>query len=83
MNAADLRAYASRRWDLVEQEKDRWRAHRYRQDGPAATLLASLRLRLRWRQEHGEPTAERRDQDFAHHVELKRKLDGARDVAPR
>lgn len=81
MNAADLRAYAARRWDLVEGEKDFWRAQRYRQHGPAATLAAALALRERWRRIHGAPSEARRAADFAHHVELKRKLESVSGVA--
>ena len=75
MQVDDLRAYAARRWDLVEQQKDRWRAERFRQGGPAATLAVSVALRERWRRLGGRSSDAQRQVDLAHHLELRRKLE--------
>jgi hypothetical protein len=74
-----LREYASRRWDLVQREKDRARAQRFRSGGPVATWTAALELAQRWRERYGETTDgdARRVGDLAHHLELRRKLDRA------
>jgi hypothetical protein len=76
VNPADLREYASRgRWAILEREKDRWRAERFRVLGPQGTVAASLALREQGWRIAGAPTEERRREDLAHHVELKRKLE--------
>ena len=76
----DVRAFAARRWDLLEQETDGWRAERFRTQGAASTMAASVALRERYWRIHGRPTSARRQSDLAHHVALKRKLDRVRRV---
>jgi hypothetical protein len=70
VQAADLRAYLSRRWDLLEQASDRWRAERFRAHGPAATFAASDALRRHGLAVAGPPTEERRRADLEHHLKL-------------
>lgn len=80
MRHEDLRAYAARRWDLVQHEKDRWRAERFMVGGPAATLAASHALRERARRIHGVPAEASRRADLAHHRLLLAKLERVRDA---
>jgi hypothetical protein len=79
-----LRAFAARRWDLVADEKRTFVANRYRVHGPAANRETALRLRERWVELHPEgPSAEAREDDLAHHVAFKEKLDRAAHGFPR
>jgi hypothetical protein len=64
-----------RDWSVLEEETDRWRADRFHEQGPTATLAASLALREQGWRIMGPPTDERRRADLAHHVELKRTLE--------
>ncbi len=81
----DARAFVQRRWDLVEREKRRFRADRYRTGGPAASRAAALRLLRRWKALGlaDSNVAERREADLASHVALKQKLDRAGDALGR
>jgi len=71
-------AYARRDWGAVERLRLREREATFRKGGPAATISASRRLwefarslNPRW------PPKRAREEDLAHHVELKRRLDRA------
>lgn len=76
----ELRAFAQRRWDLVEREKREFVALRFRTEGPAGSRAAALRLLERWRRLHPDgPLSSMREADLQAHVALKRKLDQARD----
>jgi len=78
MRPEDLRAFAQRRWDLVEREKTRFRVERFRQGGPAASFAAARGLRERFRRLHpAGPSAEDRKADLDSHVALKATLDRA------
>jgi hypothetical protein len=74
MNREDLRAYALRRWDLVEAHKLRERSAEYRSEGPDASVR-------RWEMlyEHGLSigvvSAESRAQDLEDHIAWRAKLD--------
>lgn len=76
MKREDLRAYANRRWDLVEAHKLRERSAEYRAEGPGASVR-------RWEMlyEHGlsvgAVSAESRAQDLEDHIEWRTKLDRA------
>lgn len=79
-----LRAFASRRWDLVADEKLSFLATRYRVSGAEASRKAAEAMAQRWASLHpGSPSPEARQQDFQHHVALKRKLDRAADAIGR
>ncbi len=70
-----LRAFAHRPWELVEREKRRFVAERYRAGGAAASWAAAQRLKARWRALHPEGSPPRmRDEDLAALVALKAKL---------
>lgn len=78
-----IREFAGRRWDLLDDEKRRARAERYREGGPVACLEALGELRARFLRLHPEgPSEESRGRDLAHHVEqserLRRVADGLR-----
>lgn len=73
----DIRAFARRRWDLVEDSKREFIADRYREDPIAhARSIEALREHLRavrpeW------PTQDDLARDLEDHIALKRKLDRA------
>jgi hypothetical protein len=72
----ELRAFASRRWDLVADEKLAFVAGRYRVSGADANRKAAQSIAQRWTRLHpGSPSPNDRQQDLEHHVELKQKLD--------
>ena len=72
----ELRAFVRRDWDLVAEEKLRFRAERFREGGPAASRAVALRLRERWSGLHpGDPAPARREADLSDHIALNRKLD--------
>lgn len=84
MDASEIRAFAGRRWDLVEESKVRARAERFRLGGPAACLRAAAELRERWYRLHPEgPSTRTREADFDHHVEVSMKLARIRDASVR
>ena len=73
---AAVRAYVSRPWaEMEDAKKEHW-AQVWREQGPSATVRAGWAL---W--EHARrmlpdwPSTEERAADFAHHVELRAKLD--------
>jgi hypothetical protein len=75
MDADAIRAFAARRWDLVEHSKVRARAERFRAGGSAACLRAAAELRGRWYRLHPErPSHAARKADFEHHLAMSRKL---------
>jgi hypothetical protein len=76
MEPASARAFADRRWDLVEAEKLRETARFYRERGPAGCLEASDALRAHAEQISPE-TARDRAEDLRHHIALRLKLDRA------
>ena len=80
MDPDAIREFSQRRWDLVAREKTRARAERYRRGGPAACVAAAADLRERWRRLHPEgPSPTARARDYAHQVELARRLDDIAD----
>lgn len=75
MDPAEIREFARRRWDLVDEQKRIARAERYRAGGPAACLEALGELRARFLRLHPEgPSEESRQRDLAHHIEFVKKL---------
>jgi hypothetical protein len=79
-----LRAFARRRWGLVERAKREFVAERFRTGGPAAAHAAAQRLLRRWQTLHPDaPLPAMRSADLAAHVALKRKLDQTRDAVRR
>lgn len=85
MDRDAVRACVDRDWAGLEQLKREYHARRVRSEDPVAGFRLSQQLRDHMRSVVPEwPTPEDRDRDFAHHLELKRKLDGAaRGVARR
>jgi hypothetical protein len=74
-----LRAFAQRRWDLIERGKREFLAERYRDGGPMAARAAAARLLDRWRALHPDaPLPSMRAADLEAHVAFARKLDKAR-----
>ncbi len=81
MSADDLRAFGARDWSVADASKRGYWAERYRASAGEATWAASVALRTHMRQVRPDwPTQRDRDDDLAHHVELKRKLDCAAHV---
>jgi len=84
MSPADARAFADRRWDLIDAAKVRENARFFRERGPVGCLEASDALRV-----HGAlaaPETERdRAEDLRHHIAMRLTLDraGERAVARR
>ena len=76
----DVRAFVTRRWDMVDRAKLDFLADRFRTGGPLLARAAALRLFQRWRALHPRVSPERCAQDLASHVDLKRKLDQTRDA---
>jgi hypothetical protein len=78
LDAADLRAYTGRPWDLVGREKREFLASRFRKGGPAAARAAARRLLRRWRILHPDIicSAGRAD-DLVTHVTLKHQFEQA------
>jgi hypothetical protein len=74
----DLKAYRERGWAAAEADKRAHWAREFRARGPAATLAAAHALfqHMRLVRPDWPSEAQRRD-DFAHHVELKRRIDRA------
>lgn len=78
MDPADLRAFARRSRDEVEQKKREHWAQRSREPDGLATLRAGHALYAYARKVRPDfPTERDRAEDLAHHVELKRLLDRA------
>jgi hypothetical protein len=76
-----IRAFARRDWRLVEAAKHGYWTERLRREGPEALLRAVEGLRRTLRSVRpGWPSEEERALDLAHHIELKRRLDAARDL---
>lgn len=84
MDPDAIRAFASRRWDLIAREKARTLTEQYELEGPAMGLrvLAELRQRL---QILGKPsyTIESLREDLNGHVELAAKIGRVRDGLAR
>ena len=75
---ANVRAYAKRAWRvLTDLERDHW-ARELSNQGPLSTLRASQALWIHMRAVRPDwPTEADRRADLAHHVALKRAIDGA------
>jgi hypothetical protein len=81
MDAAQLRAFALRDRRAVDAAKLRYWTDRYRDRGWADTWRRAQELYAYARRVRPDfPTARDRDQDFADHLELKRRLDQASHV---
>ena len=79
----EVRAFARRRWDLREDEKQALAAEQYRRD-PVGHVRSIEALRQHVRAVRPEwPTEDDLARDHADHVELKRKLDRAAVVFAR
>ena len=78
LKSADLRDFAHRRWDLVGRAKLGFLADRFKTGGPLAARAAAIRLFARWQALHPDTVSpERRADDLASHVALKRRFDQA------
>lgn len=76
MDPNDLRAFVQRDWAAAERAKQQYWADRYRDEGGApARHAATLLLEHAHRLGVLDP-ADRRD-DFAHHLEIRDRLDRA------
>jgi len=74
MKREDLRAYANRRWDLVDAEKLRARAERFMREGPAGCVRASEEL-LAYARASGASSD--RAEDLRRHIAWRLLLDRA------
>jgi len=78
MPVADARAFADRRWDLIDAAKLRETARFFCERGPVGCVEVSDDLRA-----HGAlvapETARERAEDLRHHISLRLKLDRASD----
>jgi len=83
MNAADLKAYAARTWDLVSAvEHEHW-ARELAERGPLATFDISQALYEHMRGLCPDwPSDDERREDLAHHIALKRNIDRAAGAFP-
>jgi hypothetical protein len=76
MDRDAVSAYARRSWDEVERQKRAYWAEEYARVGAEATIRASRALFEHMRQVRSDwPTERDRQEDFEHHVRLKRLLD--------
>jgi hypothetical protein len=81
MDAAQLREFALRDRTAVDAAKLRYWSDRYRDRGWEETWQRAQELYEHVRRVRPDfPTARERDQDFADHLELKRRLDQASHV---
>ena len=77
MDPADLRAFAHRKWAAQDSRLDYW-AERYRIDGPSPARLASTALYQHARRLNSTIfEAGYRDDDLAHHLRVRDRLDQA------
>ena len=84
MEASDLRAYRERGWALAEAEKRSHWAREFAARGPVATIQAAHALFQHMRLVRPDwPSEDQRRADFAHHVELKRRIDRAAHAIAR
>ena len=78
MDPRDLKAYVARRWAAVEALKQEHWAREFAERGPEVTLAASWALWRHARSLDAEwPSDQQRREDLAHHIALKRAIDGA------
>ncbi|MBN1945306.1 MAG: hypothetical protein JW797_06485 [Bradymonadales bacterium] len=76
MDVEEIRAFARRDHDLVENLKRRYWTHRHREVGPAGFFELGSWIYYHARQLNPEyPTEEQRREDLAHHVRLARLLE--------
>lgn len=78
MDARDVRAYVEREWTAAEALKQQYWAREFREHGSEATVEVALALREHMRLVNPDwPSESERREDLAHHVVLKRAIDGA------
>lgn len=78
VDAGDLRAYVDRGWAAARTLKQEHWAREFREHGSEATVEAALALREHMRLVNPDwPSESDRRDDLAHHVVLKRAIDGA------
>ena len=81
MDAETIKSFVRRDRSAVEALKQRHWARQYRERGAEATFRAGQLLReYACRVRPDWPTERDRAEDLAHHIELKRQLDGAADA---
>lgn len=76
MDPTDLRAFVQRDWAAAERAKQQYWADRYRGEGGAPARHAATLLLEHARRLGVLDPAHRRD-DFAHHLEIRDRLDRA------
>ncbi len=78
MDRDALRAYAQRDWAAIERlDQDHW-AETFRRNGPDQAFRAAAALAEHARRARPDwPSAEDRQRDLEHHLELKRRIDRA------
>ena len=78
MDRSDLKAYLERAWRTAEALKRVHWAREFAARGPEATIQAAHALFQHMRLVRPDwPSADQRREDFAHHVELKQRIDRA------
>jgi len=83
VNARDLKAYVERGWAAAERLTQEHWAREFREHGPQVTVEAALALREHMRLVNPDwPSDSDRRDDLAHHVVLKRAIDGAARAFP-
>jgi len=84
MDRDAIRMFVERPWHLVDLEKIRARAERYRVGRAAACVGAARELRDTWQRRHAaDADPQRREADIQSHVRLARKLAAISDALPR
>jgi len=78
VDARDLKAYVERGWAAAQTRKQEHWAREFREHGPDVTVEVACALREHMRLVNPDwPSESDRRDDLAHHVVLKRAIDGA------
>jgi hypothetical protein len=78
VDAREVRAYVERGWATAAALKEQHWAREFRERGPEATVAAALALHEHMQLVNPDwPSESDRQEDLAHHVALKRAIDGA------
>jgi len=83
MNPADARAFLDRDWDRLAALKSAHRVECFRAGGREATLRTAAALWAHARRVRPDWSDSGRNEDLAHHIELKRQIDRAAHALAR